>query len=148
MGQLQELDLSPISAFGVTLLRFTLAGLWITHWWFKVGYRGMAATQAFFQQQGFPAWLAWFVISFELVLAFCLVLGLYVPLVCLLSLPILFASMWIYRANGFYFSNAGIELPILWACAQIAQALLGPGALRISPPAWLPQLPMLFGIRL
>jgi putative oxidoreductase len=148
MGELQEIDLSPISAFGATLLRLTLAGFWISHWWFKVGHRGMAATQAFFQQQGFPAWLAWLVICFEIVLAVCLVLGLYVPLMCLLSLPILFASMWIYRTNGFYFSNGGIELPILWACAQMAQALLGPGALWISPPAWLPQLPMLFGIQL
>jgi hypothetical protein len=45
MEQLQDLDLSPMSAFGATLLRFILAGLWIIHWWFKVGYRGMAATE-------------------------------------------------------------------------------------------------------
>jgi putative oxidoreductase len=146
MEQLQDFGLSSISALGATLLRFILAGFWIAHWWFKVGHRGMAATQAFFLQQGLPAWLAWFVISFEVVIAVCLVLGVYVPLVCLVSLPILFASMWIYRNNGFYFSNAGIELPILWACAQIVQALLGPGALQIPVPGWLPQVPTLFGI--
>jgi hypothetical protein len=77
-----------------------------------------------------------------------LFLGIYVPLMCLISLPILFASMWIYRANGFYFSSAGIELPIFWACAQIAQAFLGPGPLAVSPRAWLPQLPILFGLGL
>jgi hypothetical protein len=48
MEQLQDLGLSPMSAFGATLLRFVLAGFWIIHWWFKVGYRGMAATEAFF----------------------------------------------------------------------------------------------------
>jgi uncharacterized membrane protein YphA (DoxX/SURF4 family) len=148
MELLQDFGLSPISALGATLLRFILAGFWIAHWWFKVGHRGMAATQAFFLQQGLPAWLAWFVISFEVVVAVCLVLGVYVPLVCLVSLPILFASMWIYRNNGFYFSSGGIELPILWACAQIVQALLGPGALRIPVPGWLPQVPTLFGIPL
>ena len=125
MEQLQNLDLSPMSAVGAALLRFILAGFWIVHWWFKVGYRGMPATEAFFLQQGLPAWLAWFDISFEVVIAVCLALGIFVPLLCLISLPILFASMWIYRRNGFYFSSGGIELPVLWACAQIAQVFLG-----------------------
>ena len=98
----------------------------------------MATTRAFFLQQGLPAWLAWFVISLEVVVALCLVLGIYVPLVCLVSLPILFASMWIYRKNGFYFSSGGIELPLFWACAQIVQALLGPGAFQTPVPGWLP----------
>ena len=147
MEQLQNLDLSPMSAVGAALLRFILAGFWIAHWWFKVGYRGMPATEAFFLQQGLPAWLAWFDISFEVVTAVCLVLGIFVPLSCLISLPILFASMWIYRRNGFYFSGGGIELPVLWACAQIAQVFLGPGAFRIPLPVWL-QLPTLFGIPL
>ncbi len=147
MEQLQNLDLSPMSAVGAALLRFILAGFWIVHWWFKVGHRGMPATEAFFLQHGLPPWLAWFDISFEVVIAVCLIVGIYVPLLCLISLPILFASMWIYRRNGFYFSGGGIELPVLWACAQIAQVLLGPGAFRIPLPAWL-QLPPLFGIPL
>ena len=148
MEQLQDFALSPMSALAATLLRFILAGFWIAHWWFKVGHRGMVATQGFFLQQGLPAWLAWFVISFEVVVAVSLVLGIYVPLVCLVSLPILFASMWIYRNNGFYFSGGGIELPILWACAQIVQALLGPGAFQIPVPGWLPQISTLFDIPL
>jgi putative oxidoreductase len=141
MEALQDLHLSGL---GAALLRFILAGFWLVHWWYKVGYRGMPATQAFFLQQGLPAWLAWFDVS-EVVVAVCLVLGIYVPPLCLISLPILFASMWIYRRNGFYFSSGGIELPLLWACAQIAQAMLDPGAFRISVP-WLPQLPVVFGV--
>jgi uncharacterized membrane protein YphA (DoxX/SURF4 family) len=148
MEHMQDFGLSGTSALGATLLRFILAGFWIAHWWFKVGYRGMAATRVFFLQQGLPAGLVWFVISFELVIAACLVLGIYVPLVCLVSLPILFASMWIYRKNGFYFSSGGIELPILWACAQLVQALLGPGALQAPVPGWLPEIPALFDIPL
>src|SRR5260370_28541138 len=147
MEQLQNLDISPMSAVGAALLRFILAGFWIAHWWFKVGYRGMPATEALFLQQGLPAWLAWFNISFEVVTAVCLILGIFVPLLCVISLPILFASMWIYRRNGFYFSDGGIELPVLWSCAQIAQVFLGPGAFRVPLPVWL-QLPTLFGILL
>src|ERR1700722_18720665 len=95
--------LLPIASVGATLLRFTLAAYWIAHWWFKVGFRGMSTTESFFIQQGLPAWLAWFDISFEVVVAACLILGVYVPLVCLVSLHILVASMFIYASNGFYF---------------------------------------------
>jgi putative oxidoreductase len=147
MEHVQNLDLTPMSTAGAALLRFILAGFWIVHWWFKVGYRGMPATEAFFLQHGLPAWLAWFDISFEVVIATGLILGIFVPVLCLISLPILFASMWIYRKNGFYFSGGGIELPVFWACAQIAQVFLGPGAFRVPLPMW-PQLPTLFGIPL
>jgi uncharacterized membrane protein YphA (DoxX/SURF4 family) len=127
---------------GATLLRFTLAAYWIVHWWFKVGFRGMAATEGFFIQHGLPAWLAWFDASFEVIVAACLILRIYVPLVCLASLPILFASMIIYGGNGFYFPSGGIELSILWALVQIVQALLGPGVFRTTPPNWLPRVPV------
>jgi putative oxidoreductase len=141
---LQTLDLSGL---GAALLRFVLAGFWIAHLWYKVGYRGMPATQAFFLQQGLPASLAWFDIVFEAVVAVCLILGMCVPFLCLISLPILFASMWIYRRNGFYFSSGGIEFPLLWACAQIVQAMIGPGAFQISVRLWLPQFASILGIR-
>jgi uncharacterized membrane protein YphA (DoxX/SURF4 family) len=119
MERLQNLDLSPMSAVGAALLRCILAGFWIVHWWFKVGYSGMPATEAFFLQHGLPAWLAWFDISFEVVIAACLILGIFVPLLCLISLPILFASMWIYRRNGFYFSSGRIELPV---CGRVRKS--------------------------
>ena len=140
MECLRHFDLSSADAgaIGAALLRFILAGLWLSHWWFKIGYRGMPATEAFFARQGFPAWLAWFSVYFEIVVAVCLMLGIYVSFLCLISLPILFASVWIYREKGFYFSNGGIELPILWACTQIVQAILGSGTFRISIPGWLP----------
>jgi hypothetical protein len=48
---LQDFDLSGP---GAALLRFILAGFWIAHWWYKVAYRGMPATKAFFLQQGLP----------------------------------------------------------------------------------------------
>lgn len=105
----------------------------------------MGATQTFFAQQGLPAVLAWLAVTLEALVALVtlealvalgLVLGLWVPLLCLISLPILLASMWIYRNNGFYFSGGGIELPILWAGAQIAQIMLGAGAFRLPLPPW------------
>lgn len=133
----QLTGLSTTSAVGAALLRFILAGFWIAHRWFKVGYRGMPAAEAFFRQQSLPVSLAWFVIGFEVVIAAGLILGVGVPLLCLTSLPILLASMWIYRKNGFYFAGGGIELPVMWAGAQIAQIFLGAGAFRLPLPDWL-----------
>jgi putative oxidoreductase len=135
-------NLLPSAAAGATLLRLILAAYWIAHWWYKVGFEGMTATENFFIKQGLPTWLAWFDISFEVVVAACLILGLFVPLVCLVSLPILFASMIIFAGNGFYFPLGGIELPIFWALVQVVQALLGPGVFRITPPKWLPHVPV------
>ncbi len=57
------------------LLRFILAAFWIAHW-----YRGMPTTKGFFLQQGLLAWPAWFDISFEVVTAVRLVLGIFLPL--------------------------------------------------------------------
>jgi uncharacterized membrane protein YphA (DoxX/SURF4 family) len=95
MQQLQNFDLSPMSAVGAALLRLILAGFWIVHWWFKVGYRGMPATEAFFLQQGLPAWLAWFDISFEVAIAVFLVLGIFVPLLCPLCFDVDISPEWV-----------------------------------------------------
>jgi uncharacterized membrane protein YphA (DoxX/SURF4 family) len=147
MEQLQNLDLSPTSAFGAALLRFFLAGFWIAHLWFKLGYRGVPAVEAFFKEHGLPIWLVWFEIRLEVVIAAGLILGIYVPLLCLIGLPTLFVSMWVYRKKGFYWPEGGIELLALWACAQIAQVFIGAGAFRLPLPGWL-QLPPVFGIPL
>ena len=95
--------LLPTAASGATLLRLILAAYWIVHWWYKVGFEGMPATESFFIKNGLPAWLAWFDISFEVVVAVCLILGLYVSLICLVSLPILCASMIISRETDSIF---------------------------------------------
>jgi putative oxidoreductase len=101
------------------------------HWWFKVGFRGMTATLSFFDSLGLPAWLAWFDISYEVLIVVLLLLGLFFRFACLGSLPILIASMIIYGKSGFYFPSGGIELPIFWALVQATLVLIGPGALSM-----------------
>ena len=90
-----------------------------------------------------PVSLAWFVVSFEVVIAAGLILGVGVPLLCATSMPILLASMWIYRQNGFYFAGGGIELPVFWAFAQVTQTFLGAGAFRLPLAEWLGLSPAL-----
>jgi hypothetical protein len=47
-----------------------------------------------------------------------------------------------YGENGFYFAGGGIELPVLWACAQVAQVFLGAGAFRVPLPGSLRLVPV------
>jgi uncharacterized membrane protein YphA (DoxX/SURF4 family) len=126
--------LAPGAANGALLLRLILVGYWLVHWWFKVGFRGMPATETFFLSQGLPVWLAWFDIGIELVFAAMLLTGAFYRLACIVSLPILGASIFIYGSNGFYFPTGGIELPLLWALVQIAACLIGPGAMSVQVP--------------
>jgi putative oxidoreductase len=127
-------QIAATAPVGALLLRLTLVSYWIVHWWFKVGHNGMRATDLFFNSLGLPAWLAWFDVSYEVLIAALLLTGLLFRLACLGSLPILFASMIIYDKNGFYFPSGGIELPIFWALVQAWMVLIGPGALSLALP--------------
>jgi putative oxidoreductase len=127
-------SLAPTAPVGALLLRLTLVGYWAIHWWFKVGYRGMPATESFFNANGLPSWLAWFDISYEVLIVALLLSGFLFRFACLSSLPILIASMILYGKNGFYFPSGGIELPILWALVQTWLVLIGPGALSFTLP--------------
>jgi putative oxidoreductase len=127
-------QLASTAPYGALLLRLILVGYWVVHWWFKVGFRGMPATETFFISEGLPVWLAWFDISYEVLVAVLLLTGLFFRFACLSSLPILIASMIIYGKNGFYFPSGGIELPIFWALVQATLALIGPGAWSLEAP--------------
>jgi putative oxidoreductase len=126
--------IAPTAPIGALTLRLILVGYWAVQWWYKVGFRGMPVTESFFASLGLPAWLAWFDISFEVVVIALLLTGVLFRFACLASLPILFASMIIFSKDGFYFPTGGIELPILWALVQASLVLVGPGALTIETP--------------
>jgi len=126
-------QMAPTAPVGALLLRLTLVGWWAVHWWYKVGQESMPATEKFFNSLGLPAWLAWFDISYEVLVVALLLSGFLLRFACLSSLPILFASMIIFRKNGFYFvPSGGIELPMLWAFVQAWLVLIGPGALSVA----------------
>jgi hypothetical protein len=59
----------------VVLLRLVLVGYWAVRWWFKVAFRRMPATVSLFESVGLPAWLAWFDIGFEVLVAVLLFTG-------------------------------------------------------------------------
>jgi putative oxidoreductase len=130
---LQRFDRNEVMIpYGVFLLRITLVALWIAHWWFKVGYRGMPATVTFFDSLGYPSWFAWADVTAELVAIVMLICGIYVRTVCLLLLVILIPATLVWIPKGFYFVNAGYEFMLTWCILQIVQAVLGPGAFSFT----------------
>jgi putative oxidoreductase len=122
------------AANGALFLRLVLVAYWLIHWWFKVGFKGMPATETFFMANGLPAWLAWFDTSIELVFAMLLLTGFFYRFATIASLPILIASIIIYGHQGFYFPTGGIEMPLFWGLIQIVACLIGPGALSAHSP--------------
>lgn len=117
-----------------TILRVTMGVLFLAHVWLKLVIFTPAGTVAFFQSLGFPGFLAYAVITAELLGGIALILGLWARWVALALLPILLGSIYPHWSAGFFFSNegGGWEFPAFWAVALIVQALLDNGAFALS----------------
>jgi putative oxidoreductase len=114
--------------YGIFALRITLTAIWIAHFWYKVGYRGMPATVTFFESLGYPSWFAWADVAAESVAIVMLLCGVYVRTVCILLLVILIPATMVWIPKGFYFVGAGYEFMLTWCILQVVQSLLGAGA--------------------
>ena len=112
------------------VLRLTLGAMFIAHlyWKFVILPGGLNQWWARFSINGYPWFVPWYVISAEFAGALFLIPGIYVRWVSIYALPMMIgaAHFWIIR-KGFYFTNAGAELPIVWAILLIVQAMLGGG---------------------
>lgn len=121
-----------LTPYGVLMLRIVLTAIWAAHFWYKVGYRGMPATDAFFQSLGYPWWFAWLDIAAEAVAMVMLATGICVRVVSIVMLVVLIPATAVWIPKGFYFVNAGYEFMLTWCILQVVQALLGPGALALE----------------
>jgi len=121
------------NALAATLLRLTLAALFLAHAWLKIVVFTPAGTVGFFQSLGLPGPLAYLTIAAELLGAIALIVGFQTRWVSLALAPILLGSIFfVHGQNGWLFSapNGGWEFPAFWAAALIVQSLLGAGAYR------------------
>jgi putative oxidoreductase len=125
----------PFSAYGATLLRVTLGGLFLVHGLTKLLLFTPAGTVAYFQSLGLPGPLAYVSITLELLLAVVLILGIYARWLGLLGVPLLLGTIIsVHGGNGFGFANpgGGWEYPALWALLLVVQFLIGDGALALK----------------
>ena len=127
---------TTLDAYGATLLRATLGGLFLAHAGLKYFVFTPAGTAQFFESVGIPGGLAYVVLAAEVAGGLALILGIHTRITALALVPILLgAIISVHASAGFFFSNAngGWEFPAVWAVALVVQALIGDGAFALRP---------------
>lgn len=121
----------------VTLLRVSLGVMFLAHSiLLKLLTFTLPGTADFFQSVGLPGWLAYVTFAAEAIGGLLLVLGIQTRWVALALSPFLIGALFsVHAVNGWVFtaSGGGWEYPAYLFILCIAQALLGDGALALSP---------------
>jgi putative oxidoreductase len=125
---------------GALLLRLLLGSLFIAHlyWKFAILPGGLAHWWSGLGNSGYPAIIRAYVLSAEFAGALLLIPGVFTRYVALYAVPMMFGAslFWLVR-NGFYFTNAGAELPLVWTVLLCVQAVIGDGAFALlRSPGW------------
>jgi putative oxidoreductase len=122
----------------VFLLRVLLGALFIAHlsWKLTIFPGGVEAWWNNLINNGYPAFVPAYVLSAEIAGAALLIPGVWARYVALYAVPMMIgaAQFWLER-KGFYFTQAGAELPLVWLALLVIQGVAGDGryALLRSP---------------
>ncbi|WP_222950470.1 DoxX family protein [Sphingomonas sp. JC676] len=112
------------------LIRLLLGSLFIAHlyWKFVILAGGVEAWWGNLRRAGYPAFVPAYVLSAELAGALLLIPGVLTRYVALYAMPMMLgaAHFWMLR-NGFFFTKAGAELPLVWLALLAVQAVAGDG---------------------
>ncbi len=126
---------APLWPIAALVLRVGLGTLFIVHlyWKFAIFDGGFRAWWARFASNGYHWIISYYVVSAELLGAALLIPGVQTRWVCIYALPLMLgaAHFWQVR-KGFFFTEGGSELPLVWAVMLVVQAMLGDGALALG----------------
>jgi len=136
---------ATLAEWGAALLRIALGIMFLAHSVvLKLLTYGLPGTAAFFQNAGLPGWLAYVTFACEAVGGVLLLLGIQARWVALALSPFLLGALFaVHLPNGWVFTSpgGGWEYPAYLFVLCVAQALLGDGALALSPSRSLGILP-------
>jgi len=126
-----NLDERTTIPYATLLLRVTLGLAFLAHGLLlKVMTFGIPGTMGFFGSIGYPPVFGAIVAVAEVAAGIALILGVWVRLVSLLTLPIMIGATiqhlpagWLFTAQG-----GGWEFPAMWTILMLVQAGLGAGA--------------------
>ena len=118
------------------ILRIGLGTMFIAHGLLKVLVFTLPGTAGFFEQVGFPGWLAYIVAFAEIGGGALLIAGIAVRAVTLALIPVLLGALYVHFGSGWVFSNpnGGWEYPAFLVLASVVQVLLGPGKFAVRLP--------------
>ena len=112
-------------------LRVLLGALFIAHLYWKLAILpgGLEAWWGNLLANGYPGFVPAYVLSAELLGALLLIPGVLTRYVALYAMPMMAgaAHYWLER-KGFYFTQGGAELPLVWLALLGIQAFAGDGA--------------------
>jgi len=120
--------------FAALLLRVGLGVILVAHGLLKLMVFTLAGTAQFFEQVGFPAWMAYPVTAVEIVGGALLIVGFYSRYVAIATIPVLLGALYVHLGNGWLFTaqNGGWEYPAFLAMSAVVVALLGDGEYSIQ----------------
>jgi putative oxidoreductase len=121
-------------------LRLLIGALFIAHLYWKIVVLpgGIQTWWAGLISLGYPKVVPAYVLSAEIAGALLLIPGIFARYVALYAVPMMIgaAQFWLVR-NGFYFTKAGAELPLVWLALLCIQVASGDGAYAIArSPDW------------
>ena len=122
--------------YGIFFLRLALGGLFLAHAGLKIFVFTPAGTAQFFGSLGLPPALAYITITWELLGAAALILGVWPRLAAAAVVPILLgAILTVHGHAGFFFTNpnGGWEFPAFWIVGLLVVAATGDGAFALVP---------------
>jgi len=128
-------------------LRLLLGLLFIAHFYWKLAVLpgGLNAWWGNLLANGYPAFVPAYVLSAELLGALLLIPGVLTRYVALYAMPMMAgaAHYWLAR-KGFFFTQGGAELPLVWLVLLGIQLMAGDGAGALvrspHPRRWLESL--------
>jgi putative oxidoreductase len=122
---------APAADRAALALRVLLGALFIAHLYWKLAILpgGLAAWWGNLLANGYPAFVPAYVLSAELLGALLLIPGVLTRYVALYAMPMMVgaAHYWLER-KGFYFTQGGAELPLVWLALLGIQIVAGDGA--------------------
>jgi putative oxidoreductase len=121
--------------YAALAMRLALGIMFIAHGLTKVFVFTPAGTAGFFESIGFPGFLAYPVMAFEVIGGLMLVLGVYARWVAAIAVIQLFVAATVHFGNGWSFTNpnGGWEYPIFLTISALVVALLGEGPYAAKP---------------
>lgn len=121
------------------LVRFTCGALLVPHGWAKIVDGGVATyneagvlvggTAGAMANMGFPApeILAWYIGLLELVGGALIAVGLFTRFFALLVVGFMFVAAFVVHVDAWFWTNRGMEMPLLWMAVAIAVFIRGGG---------------------